>query len=157
MDGLAALIAITALVGVVWSPKLTTAVARATGSLTPVQLSVDVRHLTLADPEGLFQAIRDEGRLSFVIRNQPAGSVRVLEVRELRPPLLAVQPDGSVVEAESPVPPVTIHARFDLEAEAESGPGGVVIAGTKLKIGVPVELEGSQYRVNGVVSGMVTP
>jgi hypothetical protein len=30
----------------------------------------------------------------------------------------------------------------------------VVIAGTKLKIGVPVELEGNMYRVNGVVSGV---
>ena len=157
VDGVAAMVAVAALLGVLWSPKLTTAVARATGSITPVQLSVDVRHLHLADPDALMQSIREEGQLSFVIRNQPAGSVRVLGVREIRPQLLGVQPDGSVVQAANPATPISIHARFDLEAEAESGPGGVVIAGTKLKIGVPVELEGSQYRVNGVVSGLVTP
>ena len=43
-----------------------------------------------------------------------------------------------------------------MEANAEIKPSGVVIGGTKLKVGVPVELEGRLYRLNGVVSG-VTP
>ncbi|WP_028952041.1 DUF4330 domain-containing protein [Synechococcus sp. CC9616] len=154
VDAVAGLIALTALAGVVWSPKLTNAVARATGSIQPVQISVDVRNLPMADPEGFLQSIRDEGRLSFVIRNQPAGSVRVLSAQNISPKLVSVMPDGSVIQADNPSAAALLYARFDLEADAEKGESGVVIGGTKLKIGVPVELEGNMYRVNGVVSGV---
>ena len=154
VDAVAGLIALTAVAGVVWSPKLTNAVARATGSIQPVQISVDVRNLPVADPEGFLQSIRDEGRLSFVIRNQPAGSVRVLNAQNISPKLVSVMPDGSVIQADNPGDAASLYARFDLEADAEKGESGVVIAGTKLKIGVPVELEGNMYRVNGVVSGV---
>ena len=44
-----------------------------------------------------------------------------------------------------------------MEAQAEIKPSGVVIGGTKLKVGVPVELEGRFYRLNGVVSGVMPP
>lgn len=154
VDAVAGLIALTAVAGVVWSPKLTNAVARATGSIQPVQISVDVRNLPVADPEGFLQSIRDEGRLSFVIRNQPAGSVRVLNAQNISPKLVSVMPDGNVIQADNPSDAASLYARFDLEADAEKGESGVVIAGTKLKIGVPVELEGNMYRVNGVVSGV---
>ena len=40
---------------------LTNAVAKATGAIEPVQVSVDVGNLVSADPEGLLQAIREEG------------------------------------------------------------------------------------------------
>ena len=66
-------------------------------------------------------------------------------------------PDGSLVEVEDTSPARGVHARFRLEADAETGSSGVVIAGTKLKIGIPIELEGSLYRVNGVVSGVALP
>ena len=154
VDAVAGLIALTALAGVVWSPKLTNAVARATGSIQPVQISVDVRNLSVADPEGFLQSIRDEGRLSFVIRNQPAGSVRVLNAQNISPKIVSVMPDGNVIQADNPSDSASLYARFDLEADVEKGESGVVIAGTKLKIGVPVELEGNMYRVNGVVSGV---
>ena len=68
VDAVAGLIALTAVAGVVWSPKLTNAVARATGSIQPVQISVDVRNLPVADPEGFLQSIRDEGRLRALHR-----------------------------------------------------------------------------------------
>ncbi len=154
VDGIASLLAVTALAGVIWSPKLSNAVARATGSVQPVQLTVDVRHLVAADSAELLDSIRDEAGLNFVIRNQPAGRVRVLDVQKVTQKLVAVQPDGRVVSAENPNPATVIHARFALEADAETGPSGVVIGGTKLKIGVPVELEGRLYRLNGVVSGV---
>ena len=51
VDGLAITATVVALAGVVWSPKLTNAVARATGSVKPVEVSVDVRHLQVADSE----------------------------------------------------------------------------------------------------------
>ena len=154
IDALAGVVALVALGGVIWSPKLSNAVAKATGALKPVQVSVDVRHLVSADPEQLLNAAREEAALNIVIRNQPAGRVTLVSVDDLTNPLTAVQPDGSVVVADAPGSLLPRHARFVMEANAEIKPSGVVIGGTKLKVGVPVELEGRLYRLNGVVSGV---
>ena len=154
VDGLAALFALTALAGVVWSPKLTNAVAQATGAMQPIRVSVDVRHLLVADPEGLINAIRDEGEVSLVVRNQPAGRLKLIGVEPFANRLFSVLPDGAVIQAENPDSATPLHARFLLEARGEAKPSGVVVAGTKLKIGTPIELEGRLYRVNGTVSGV---
>ena len=154
IDALAGVVALVALGGVIWSPKLSNAVAKATGAVKPVQVSVDVRHLVSADPEQLLNAAREEAALNIVIRNQPAGRVTLVSVDDLTNPLTAVQPDGSVVVADAPSSLLPRHARFVMEANAEIKPSGVVIGGTKLKVGVPVELEGRLYRLNGVVSGV---
>ena len=156
IDAVAAVVALAALGGVIWSPKLSSAVAKATGAVKPVQVSVDVRHLYSANPEQLLNSAREEAALNIVIRNQPAGRVTLVSVDDLTNSLTAVQPDGSVVVADAPSTALPRHARFVMEANAEIKPSGVVIGGTKLKVGVPVELEGRLYRLNGVVSG-VTP
>ena len=157
LDGLAVAATVAALAGVVWSPKLTNAVARATGSVKPVEVSVDVRHLQVVDSEAFLEGIREEGAVSIVIRNQPAGRVALLSVEDISPPLTQLLPDGTVLEAEATSPARGLHARFRLKADAETGPSGVVFGGTKLKVGSPVELEGRLYRVNGVVSGVALP
>ena len=156
IDAVAAVVALAALGGVIWSPKLSNAVAKATGAVKPVQVSVDVRHLYSANPEQLLNSAREEAALYIVKRNQPAGRVTLVSVDDLTNSLTAVQPDGSVVVADAPSTALPRHARFVMEANAEIKPSGVVIGGTKLKVGVPVELEGRLYRLNGVVSG-VTP
>ena len=157
LDGLAVAATVAALAGVVWSPKLTNAVARATGSVKPVEVSVDVRHLQVVDSEAFLEGIREEGAVSIVIRNQPAGCVVLLSVEDISRPLTQLLSDGTVLEAEDTSPARGLHARFRLKADAETGPSGVVFGGTKLKVGSPVELEGRLYRVNGVVSGVALP
>ena len=157
LDGLAVAATVTALAGVVWSPKLTNAVARATGSVKPVEVSVDVRHLQVVDSKAFLESIREEGAVSIVIRNQPAGRVALLSVEDISRPLTQLLPDGTVLEAEDTSPARGLYARFRLKADAETGPSGVVFGGTKLKVGSPVELEGRLYRVNGVVSGVALP
>ena len=82
--------------GVLWSPKLTGAVAKATGALQPVQFSVDIKHTPSADPEALMQRIQERGRTSLVIRNQPHGSVAVKSVGRLKRQVALVFPDGQV-------------------------------------------------------------
>ena len=157
LDGLAALAALMALGGAIWSPKLANGLARATGSMETVELAVDVRHLYLDQPERFFETAREEGSVSLVIRNQPAGRLQLLDVEDITRPLLDLLPDGTIVEASDPTAGRPIHARFQLQAEAETSSSGVVVAGTKLKIGTPVELEGRLYRVSGVVSGLDLP
>ena len=155
IDAVAGVVALAALAGVVWSPKLSNAVAKATGAVKPVQVSVDVIRLYSADPEQLLNSVREEAALNIVIRNQPAGRVSLVSVDDVTNSLTAVQPDGSVVLADAPATALPRHARFVIEAQTEIKPSGVVIGGTKLKVGVPVELEGRHYRLNGVVSGVM--
>ncbi|MFM7286255.1 MAG: DUF4330 family protein, partial [Cyanobium sp.] len=44
--------------GVIWSPKLSGAVAQATGAMVPVTVTVDVRGVPVADPAALIEAAR---------------------------------------------------------------------------------------------------
>ena len=157
VDAAAAVVALVALAGVIWSPKLSNAVARATGAVQPVQVSVDVKNLFSSDPATLLQSAREEGALSIVIRNQPAGRVDLINVEDITRRLVAVMPDGTVVEADDPNRAQARYVRFLLEADAEVDASGVVMGGTKLKVGVPVELEGRLYRLNGLVSGVNLP
>lgn len=156
IDTAAAVIAVAAVAGVLWSPKLSNTVARATGSMKAVVVSVDVRNSRVADSAGLIRQALDNGRTNLVIRNQPAGSAELIRVDDISRQLVAVQPDGRVVSAADPNREIQglLDARFVLRSDATITPTGVVVAGTKLKVGTPVELDGRLYRLNGVVSGI---
>ena len=156
IDVAAAVIALVAIGGVLWSPKLSNTVARATGAIKAVEVTVDVRNTSAADPDQLIAEALKSGRTSLVIRNQPAGSVQLIRVDDIRRQLASVLPDGSVVMADDPNREIQgmLDARFVLQGDATVTSSGVVMAGTKLKVGIPVELEGRFYRVNGIVSGV---
>lgn len=156
IDTAAAVIAVAAVAGVLWSPKLSNTVAKATGSMKTVVVSVDVRNSRVADSAGLIRQALDNGRTNLVIRNQPAGSAELIRVDDISRQLVAVQPDGRVVSAADPNREIQglLDARFVLRSDATITPTGVVVAGTKLKVGTPVELDGRLYRLNGVVSGI---
>lgn len=153
--GAAAAVALAAL-GVIWSPKLTGEIARATGGLQPVTVLVDVRGVPVAEPSALIAAARQAGAVNIVIRNEPHGEVRVRDVRALPRLLTAVQANGSVVTAPDPNQKTfgTLDARFVLEGQGRKTGGGVVFGNQNLKIGAPIELEGKQFRVSGTVSGL---
>jgi hypothetical protein len=156
VDAGAAAAVVLAAAGVIWSPKLSGAVARATGGLVPVTVMVDVRGVPVADPAGLISAAREAGKVAIVIRNQPHGSVPVQQVIPLQRRLVAVQPDGKVVSAPDPNQDQfpSLDARFVLRGEGRKGADGVVFGNQNLKIGAPIELEGSDFRINGSVTGL---
>jgi len=156
VDAGAAAAVLLAAVGVIWSPKLSSTVARATGGLQPVTVLVDVRGIPVADPPSLLASARQAGKLSIVIRNQPHGSVELKDVVALQRRLTAVQPDGRVVTASDPnqqnLP--TLDARFVLMGQGRKTGGGVVFGNQNLKIGAPIELEGESFRIQGNVTGL---
>ena len=156
LDVTAGLIGLLAVGGVLWSPKLSNTFAKANGSVKTVQIMVDVRRVSAADPDALVQEALASGRASIIIRNQPSGSVKLIRVDDINRVLAAVQPDGSVVTAPDPNRATvgTLNARFVLQGDATVSKSGVVLAGTKLKVGTPVELEGALYRLSGTVSGV---
>lgn len=156
VDAGAAAAVVLAVGGVVWSPKLSGAVARATGGLQPVTVFVDVRNVPVANPPALIAGAKEEGKVSIVIRNQPHGSVAVDDVISLQRLLAAVLADGKVVTAPDPNQQQlgNLDARFVLKGEGRKGAGGVVFGNQTLKIGAPIELEGRDFRLNGSVSGL---
>jgi len=157
VDAAAAAAVVLAAAGVIWSPKLSGAIAKATGALSPVTVLVDVRGVPVANPSALVQAAMREGQVAIVIRNQPHGSVKVRQIQPLQRLLVAVQPNGSVVTAIDPNQAKlgNLDARFVLEGQGRKSGGGIVFGNQNLKIGAPVEIEGLQYRLNGTVTGLV--
>ena len=152
----AAAAVVLAAAGVIWSPKLSTAVAKATGDLQPVTVLVDVRGVPVADPAALLVSARDAGKVSIVIRNQPHGAVQLKQVIPLQRRLTAVQANGTVVTAADPNQLVlpSLDARFVLIGQGRKTGGGVVFGNQNLKIGAPIELEGESFRVLGSVTGL---
>lgn len=142
--------------GVIWSPKLSGAVAQATGAMVPVTVTVDVRGVPVADPAALIEAARQEGKVAIVIRNQPHGSVKVRRIVPLERRLTILTPDGKLVSTPDPNQKTfgTFDGRFVLEGEGRRSAGGVVFGNQSIKIGAPVELEGSNYRFNGTVTDL---
>jgi len=156
VDAGAAAAVLLAAAGVVWSPKLSGTVARATGGLVPVTVMVDVRGVPVANPDSVVDAAREAGKVAIVIRNQPHGSVPLEQVIPLQRRLSAVLPDGKVVSAVDPNQDQfpSLDARFVLKGEGRRGADGVVFGNQNLKIGAPVELEGPNFRVTGSVTGL---
>ncbi|KEF43524.1 MAG: hypothetical protein ER33_01895 [Cyanobium sp. CACIAM 14] len=152
----AAAAALLAIGGVIWSPRLSGAVARATGSLEPVTVMVDVRGAPAADPAGLMQQARKEGQVAIVIRNQPHGNVAVKRIIPLDRIISTLNPEGKVVSAPDPNQKTfsTFDGRFVLEGQGLRTGGGVVFGNQTIKIGAPVELEGTNYRFNGTVTDL---
>jgi len=145
-----------ALVGVIWSPKLSNAVARATGDVQTLTVTVDVRGEPVADPAAMLASAEKDGKVKFVIRNQPHGSVQIERIIPLQRRLSILTPDGKVVSAPDPNQKTfgTFDGRYVLTGEGRRAEGGVVLGNATLKIGAPVELEGSNYRFNGTVTDL---
>ena len=156
VDAGAAAAVLLAAAGVVWSPKLSGTVGRATGGLVAVTVMVDVRGVPVANPASVVDAAREAGKVAIVIRNQPHGTVPVEQVIPLQRRLSAVLPDGKVVSAVDPNQDQfpSLDVRFILKGEGRKGADGVVFGNQNLKIGAPVELEGSNFRVTGSVTGL---
>ena len=94
VDAGAAVAVLLAAAGVIWSPKLSSAVAKATGDLQTVTVMVDVRGVPVADPTALLAAAEKEGKVAIVIRNKPHGTVAIQKLIPLQSRLVAVQPNG---------------------------------------------------------------
>ena len=150
---LAAIVAMAmAAAGLLWSPKLVSGLAAVSGQLEPIDVIVDIKHIPVADPAALLASIKEEGETRLVVRNQPSGTLQVLDGR-LRQ-RLAVLADGSTIPDPDQKEFTTFDAQLLLQARGRETKTGFALGDTNLKIGVPIEVEGRLYRLKGVVSGL---
>ncbi|MCS6782481.1 MAG: DUF4330 domain-containing protein [Gloeomargarita sp. SKYBB_i_bin120] len=145
----ALVVVLLVLVGIFLVPGGTGSVAQV-GPSQPVEIDMMVRGLSVVRPETL---IRPGDRASFIVRNQPSGHLTVKHLAIFPPQVEVPQPDGSVKF----LPDARSQNRYlrdmmiTLTGTAQIVDGGVVLGNTKLKVGVPVELEGPQYNLRGSV------
>lgn len=152
----AGVILVAAIAGIFLSPKLSTSVAQVSGDRQALQVEVMVRGLTVADPAALYAGIKKEAKTNLIIRNQPYGSIDVVNIQPLPRTVPVPQPDGSVKALPDPRPEAvyTSDTLITLAGDALTTKDGYVLGNVKLKIGTPIELEGQDYRFGGSVIGL---
>jgi hypothetical protein len=148
----AACIILMVLVGIFIYPGATGSIAQV--NTKTVEVDAIVRGLNVLDPDVFFKDMKDEKKVSIVIRNQPAGALEVKSIQELPRTVLIPQPDGSAKPMEDPRPETKYSQDLILTmtGKAQITDDGVVLDGAKkVKIGNVVELDGASYNFNGTV------
>lgn len=130
------------------------------GSLANSDANVEVDVLVLGlksrDPKNL---IKEGEKASFIIRNQPSGEVKIKKVEFLPRTAAAPQADGSLKAMPDPrsEEQFSVNMVVTLEGKGQMTDNGPVFGGTKIKIGTPVELDGSLYNFKPSVIDIRVP
>jgi hypothetical protein len=131
-------------------------VAQVTANVKPIEVDVIVRGLTVRNPQELVKSLADQKKANLIIRNQPYGEVEVLKVQNLPRTVAVPQPDGTVKPLPDPRPELqyTVDMLITLGGSAQITPDGPVLGNQKVKVGTPMELEGTTYRFSTPVVGV---
>lgn len=151
----AAIVILLVVIGIFFFPgtPLTKSIVAQT-KMKPIEVQVLVRGLSVANFDGLLQEFEEEKKTQIVIRNQPAGSIEIINAKQLPRTTPVAQPDGTVKALPDPRPEVTmIHDMIlTLGGNAEVTGGGVILGGSKkVKVGTSIQLQGNVYDFNGTV------
>jgi hypothetical protein len=88
---------------------------------------------------------------NLTIRNQPRGKVSIVSVKQESKKLIIPQAQGfKLIEDPTSTAP-SYDFYITLKDHALKTPDGYVSNGIKLKIGLPIEVEGFNYRLTGVL------
>ncbi len=146
----AVLVILLVIVGILFVPGTGKSIGQPGAKTQPVEVDVMVRGLGVLNPETLVVAGE---KASFVIRNQPAGSVNIKSVEFLPRSVAVPQPDGSVKAEADPRPELnyTADMLISLDGKAQITNDGPVLGQSKVKVGMLVQLQGLTYDFNATV------
>lgn len=116
-----------------------------------VHFDVVLRGMKLSKESNVFKA----GEKSFItIRNVPYTKLIIVksEKSKWQTPLPNPKNLTESVAAVDPTTPYTYNFLVTLKDKAIITPDGPVIGGNKIKMGLPIELEGYNYKFGGIVS-----
>jgi hypothetical protein len=115
--------------------------------IAPIYITVQIPNLKTLDP----QMFKTGDHTSVTIRNQPRGDVRLVNVTMQPVHVTFAGPNGKPYR----VPDLAQEHGYDytlvLEDMAHVTKTGYVTEGVKVKVGLPIELEGFRYRVYGKI------
>ncbi|MCD7879762.1 MAG: DUF4330 domain-containing protein [Candidatus Gastranaerophilales bacterium] len=119
---------------------------------TAIQFDVFFRGITISDNKIPFEVDKD----AFItIRNVPYTKLKITAIdgRQRMTTVAAANEAGFIIAPDASTPNL-----FDfivkLEDKAKKTPDGYVVGGNKLKMGIPVVIEGERYRYSGTVSNI---
>jgi hypothetical protein len=148
LDVGAALVILLVVVGIFFFPGTSGTVAQLSDKKA-IEVDVLVRGLSLRDPQGLMNQLKQQQKTNIIIRNEPYGQVDIKSVKELPRTLLVPQPDGSLKEIPDPrANSFSTDMLMTLGGQATITKDGPVLGNSKIKIGTPVQLEGTKYSFN---------
>ena len=116
-----------------------------------IQFSVFFRGITITDTVSPFKVNEN----AFItIRNLPYKKLEITDVKfDRRKSLIEVKP-GKYDVVDSIENPCLYDFVVTLKDKAKITDDGAVVGGNKIKMGLPITLEGEDYRFNGIVSDL---
>jgi hypothetical protein len=123
-------------------------------STKPIQVDILVKGLNVSNFKALLAEFEEQKKARIVIRNQPAGDVDIVASKPLPRTTVVPQPDGSVKALPDPRPEVSMvqDMIITLGGKAVVTDTGVILNNTKkVKIGTPIQLEGTNFDFNASV------
>lgn len=148
----AALVILLVVVGIFFFPGTSGSLAQIGVPTKPVEVDVIVRGLSIRQPQDLVKEFQTKKKTNVIIRNQPYGQVDIKSVKELPKTVVVTQPDGTVKALADPRKDIfSTDMVITLGGKAQITKNGPVLGSSKLKIGVPIELEGFDYNFNASV------
>lgn len=118
----------------------------------PIQFEVFFRGVTITDVDTPFKV----GDNAFItIRNVPYTKLKIVDMTG-RPRMTVVSANnktGFVVTEDASVPNLYDFV-IRLEDKAKKTPDGYVAGGNKIKMGIPVVIEGEKYKYSGTISNI---
>lgn len=96
-------------------------------------------------------SIFKEGEKTFItIRNQPYAALTIRRVR-VTPRTITVPVQGGVKAYPDPSEPYSKDVLLTLREKAQITDDAIVLGGNKVKVGVPIDIEGFKYRLRGSI------
>ncbi|BAY69986.1 DUF4330 domain-containing protein [Anabaena sp. FACHB-709] len=149
----ALLVIVMVIFGIFVFPGTSGSVAQVGAKTVPIEVDLVVRGLNVRDPQQLAgNGLKTGGKTKVIIRNQPYGEIEIKSVEQLPRTVVATQPDGSVKELPDPkANNFSTDMLLTLNGKAQVTKDGPVLGNSKVKIGMPFELEGFNYNFNATV------
>ncbi len=118
---------------------------------TKVDIEVYFRNVVVTSNNSPFE----EGDETFItIRNVPYTKLKIVNVNYDRKKVILHTERNNYQVVDDLTSPFSYDFLVTVEDDAKITKDGAVVGGNKIKIGLPVTLEGVDYRLNGVVSNI---
>lgn len=123
------------------------------GKEDKIEVNLLVRGLSLKDPQALISELNNQQEVNIIVRNEPAGKLKIESAKQLVNHVAVPQPDGTVKALPDPRPEIIFSTDMILTmlGNGQITDDGIVLANQKVKIGSDLELDGSNYNFRGRV------
>ncbi|MDJ0797762.1 MAG: DUF4330 domain-containing protein [Calothrix sp. MO_167.B12] len=153
LDFCATLVILLVIFGIFFFPGTTGSVAQIGTKTVPIEVDLVARGLNVRDSERLVeQGLTKGGKTNIIIRNQPYGQVTIKSMEVFPRKIIATLPDGTVKQVDDPrKTSFSKDILLTITGKAQVTENGPVLGNSKVKIGMPFELDGFNYNFKASV------